>query len=145
MPAGRPKLTLEDLPDNWQQNSLDLARIGGSEVELRAKCWGEICRETQKRLEADHPEFSSTVKKCKELSEAWWEEHGRTKLENEKFNHVLWYMNMKNRFGWADKQELGGLAGKPLQHEHAVINAPKSMSRAEWLATCATEEPNGND
>ena len=40
------------------------------------------------------------------MCEAWWTEKGRSKLEDPKFNHVLWYMQMKNRFKWRDRQEV---------------------------------------
>ena len=50
-------------------------------------------------------EFSDAIKRGKALSLAWWESQGR-RLDAKDFNHVLWYMNMKNRHGWRDKQEV---------------------------------------
>lgn len=58
-----------------------------------------------------HEEFSNAVKKGKSFSEGWWEGVARQALFNKNFNHVLWYMNMKNRFGWKDKQEVEHTGG----------------------------------
>lgn len=49
------------------------------------------------------PAFSEFVEMGRTLAMAWWYEKGRTGLFAEKFNTSLYNMNMKNRFGWADK------------------------------------------
>ncbi|MHA2065140.1 MAG: hypothetical protein ACXABY_12255, partial [Candidatus Thorarchaeota archaeon] len=57
------------------------------------------------RLMEEDEHFSSTIKRGKRASHAWWLRNGRTQLFNKDFSPTLWYMNMKNRFGWVDKQE----------------------------------------
>lgn len=100
---GRPLITLNDLPENWERDILNLAKIGGSIVEI-AVLLG-ISRDTFYALSERDDYFSDTVKRCKQLSEAWWVSKGRTELDNKDFSFTGWYMNMKNRFGWADKVE----------------------------------------
>ena len=103
MPAGRPKIELKDLREDWKEHILKESGEGASIVELSVDL--DISRDTFYALSDREPEFSDTVKKCKELSEAWWKRSGRKNLENKDFSYTGWYMNMKNRFGWADKQE----------------------------------------
>lgn len=64
-----------------------------------------ITRETFYDWDKNNPEFSDAVKKGLMQSEAWWMKRGRLELCNKEFSPALWYMNMKNRFKWTDRQE----------------------------------------
>ena len=101
---GRPKIELKDLPKGWKETIINLSKEGASIVELSVEL--NISRDTFYALSDREPEFFDTVKRCKELSEAWWKRKGRTELDNKDFSYTGWYMNMKNRFGWADKKEI---------------------------------------
>lgn len=102
--TGRPMITLDDLPNDWEKQVLSLAKEGGSIIEL-ANLLG-ISRDTFYEMSKRDEYFSDTIKRCKELSEGWWIENGRTNLQNKDFSYVGWYMNMKNRFGWRDRQDI---------------------------------------
>lgn len=111
-PGGRPKVFAEDLPDGWQAKVLELAEVGASDVELRAELG--ISRALWDRLLDEDEAFSTTIKRAADLCQAWWERQGRTSLTEKDFSATLWYMNMKNRFGWRDRQEVSGPEGEPL-------------------------------
>jgi hypothetical protein len=98
---GRP---LTKLPDDYKDIMFDLAKVGASIVELSIAL--NISRDTFYEISKRDKDFSDTIKRCKELSEAWWEKSGRTNLMNKEFNYTGWYMNMKNRFGWKDRQDI---------------------------------------
>ena len=100
---GRPLITLKDLPKDWESSIIELSKNGASIVELAVEL--DISRNTLKALTERNEHFLNTIKKCKRYCEAWWLSKGRTELENKDFSYTGWYMNMKNRFGWADKQE----------------------------------------
>tara|TARA_R110000772_G_C13306320_1_gene439381 strand:+ start:2218 stop:2583 length:366 start_codon:yes stop_codon:yes gene_type:complete len=66
----------------------------------------KICKQTFYNWCEQHPEFLDSKKKGLDFSQGWWMKQGRVNLENQKFNSTLFYMNMKNRFGWTDKQQI---------------------------------------
>lgn len=82
---------------------IELMSEGASKTEVCADIG--ITRETMCQWIKDNKPFSDAIKEGEQLSAAWWEREGRTSLRDKDFNYTGWYMNMKNRFGWKDKQE----------------------------------------
>src|SRR5690554_5949794 len=107
--GGRPKIEVSSLWDNWYNDILSLYSEGASDVEIRAliidKCGFGSYPLWDRWLKEDE-EFSEVIKHGKLMSEAWWQRNGRTNLQNKEFNYTGWYMQMKNRFGWADNQNI---------------------------------------
>lgn len=97
------------------EQAVDLMREGASITEVAADLG--IAKSTLYEWRESIPEFSDAIKAGEDLSAAWWEREGRTALRDKEFSYTGWYMNMKNRFGWKDKQEteLTGKDGGPLQ------------------------------
>lgn len=109
--TGRPRKTLKDfnLPDNWKQVIYEMSAKGCSEVEIRAyflMCGGEFSQKTWDKLKEREGEFLLTIQQAKILCQAWWEKVSRENLFKSTFQTGSWYANMKNRFGWRDKQEI---------------------------------------
>lgn len=68
-------------------------------------------------LQKREPEFSEAIKEGRQLAEAWWMMMARQNLityEGIKFSAPLWFINMKNRFGWKDKIEHAGDPQNPI-------------------------------
>jgi len=102
MAGGRPSKYTDEMP----QVVIDLMAEGASLAEVAAEL--EVSRATLSKWQHDDtkPAFVEAIKRGIDLSQAWWERQGRTELWNSKFNHGLWYMNMKNRFNWSDRQQV---------------------------------------
>lgn len=119
MPAGRPKVGLDTLPKKWYEHVLKEYSEGASDEEIKAWIWkerGSFSNDLWERWMLEEPQFSETIKKGRQLSKAWWHRKGRKSLENKDFSPTLWYMNMKNRFGWMDK--------RPEEKEKEVYQPP---------------------
>ena len=83
---------------------IELMREGASQEEVIGSL--DISKDTYYRWREEHEEFSDAIKRGVRLSQTWWERQGRISLKDREFNYTGWYMNMKNRFKWADKQEV---------------------------------------
>lgn len=122
--VGRPKEPC-DLADEQLIYILNEYSEGASDVEIRAYIWqqrGRFSQDLWERWIKEEEKFSLTIKKGRELSEAWWSKEGRKNLHSQTFSPTLWYMNMKNRFGWADstKNEYTGKDGGAIQENLTV-------------------------
>ena len=117
--VGRPKEDLSSLPDNWHEEVLELYCEGAADVEIKALIYqwrGTFSCDLWNRWMKEDDEFSVTIKKGRMLSESWWNKSGRKNLKEKDFSYTGWYMNMKNRFGWRDKQETTLQGGdKPIE------------------------------
>lgn len=106
--VGRPKQPF-DLSPGWHEPILQMYSEGAADIEIKAHIFykrGSFSNSLWDRWLEEEPEFSETIKVGRMLSEAWWVETGRKKLDWKDFSYTGWYMNMKNRFGWKDKQEI---------------------------------------
>jgi hypothetical protein len=101
---GRPQKDLTELPEDWYDYILTEMEQGASLEEVKAH-FG-ISNDLHTRWMKDEKEYSETIKRGVELSHAWWLLKGRKNLENKEFSATLWYMNMKNRFNWKDRQDV---------------------------------------
>lgn len=102
--VGRPRTTIDDLPEDWKSIVMDCGQRGGSEVE--ARCLLGISSTGWYTLLEDSVEFSETVAKASSLCQVWWEKNGQRLAIEGGGNATIWIFNMKNRFGWSDKQQI---------------------------------------
>ena len=105
---GKPKEKYKATPDkylrkDWQDYILGIMSEGASLAEVKGDL--AISNDLHARWIKEEPIYAEAIKKGIGFSQAWWEREGRENLRNKNFSYVGWYMNMKNRFGWKDRQD----------------------------------------
>ena len=125
MAIGRPtkysSQMAEVLPDLFAQ--------GQSVVEVCEML--QISKQTFYRWVEGYPAFSDAYKRGLSRSQAWWERLGREAAAGKaKINTATWIFNMKNRFGWRDKQELSGDPKAPVAPAVISIEQYKAARKA---------------
>ena len=66
----------------------------------------DVNEDTLYQWKHDHLEFSEAYKRGRLKSMLHWEEMGHDMVLAGQGNATTWIFNMKNRFGWKDKQEI---------------------------------------
>lgn len=109
-PVGRPSLYKPEYCDKLIEH---MAK--GLSFESFAGSVG-VCRNTLYDWAKAHPEFDKAKDMALERARIFWEQLGITHILNESesthglgsssrsLNSTVWMFNMKNRFGWRDKQ-----------------------------------------
>ena len=95
---GRPTKYKEE----YAYTALDRLQKGWSCAEVCREL--DICPDTFIEWQKKFPLFSEAIKKGRYHARAIWERKGRQGIENKDFNSQLWYMNMRNRFNYHNKQ-----------------------------------------
>lgn len=105
-PVGRPP---KYDPDFHPQNFITLSKKGKHLFQIAAE-W-DISRETLYAWQRDHKEFSDSVKRGNQLCEAWYMAVGQAgmiggKVDGKPINLGFYVWLTKNKFKWADRQEI---------------------------------------
>lgn len=95
---------LKDTKLVWPNYVFKEMEQGASIEEIKALL--QISDNLHYRLLREEDEYAAVIEYGKMLSKAWWYKAGRTNLKDKDFNFTGWYMNMKNRFKWKDRQDV---------------------------------------
>jgi len=111
MPGGRPT--------KYRAEYCEIAERVLGEGYSQAVLAGElgVDEDTITAWKQRHPKFLGAIKSGALKGQKMWEGMGMDGARGgiEGFNSASWIFNMKNRFGWRDKQEISGDGGGALQ------------------------------
>lgn len=114
-------------PSKFEQVMAEYAQ-GASDVEIAKML--DMTEVQFYQTEQDNPAFATFVQKGRTLSKAWWYELSRKNVKNKEFNTPLYTINMKNRFGWADKVDTNDTTDKdPVNLDAARAELQRQMAK----------------
>jgi hypothetical protein len=96
---GRPKKTLNDLPQGWQTICLEMGREGYFDVDVRVRLG--ISKHIFYEFMEEYPEFTETINEFRDLSHTFWNSIPRKAFKNgesKNINSNLFSLVMRNRF-----------------------------------------------
>jgi hypothetical protein len=99
-PVGRPRKTLEDLPDGWKLRLREMGEEGMLDID--AIVYLGISKATFYELLEEYSDFSDAVQEMRNLSQTWWASIPRKSFKDGKskeINSNLWHLVMRNKFG----------------------------------------------
>lgn len=88
-----------------QEQILNLYTEGADDVEVAASL--NLPKERFFQLYEENVGFKKIVDIGRTKSEAWWNQVARRNLLTKGFQGSTWAMNMKNKYKWADKVDVG--------------------------------------
>ena len=110
---GRPEEYTKEYADDLAKTLPDMFKNGESIAEVCVELG--ICKNSFYKMKDISSAFSDACKKGLDKSEAWWTKLGRLGASCEaSIQPATFCFNMKNRFGWKDRQEITGADGNPL-------------------------------
>ena len=98
-PVGRPRKTLNDLPEGWQLRLKEMGAEGMLDID--AIVYLGISKETFYDFLGEYSEFSDAVNEMRNLSQTWWASIPRKGFKDGKskdLNSNLWHLVMRNKF-----------------------------------------------
>lgn len=110
----------DKLPKSFKRKAMLMYAKGCSDAEIQA-VFGILPSSWEEWLTA-YPDFADTVALGNARAKAWWERNARQYVTQPqaKFNGGLWYMNMKNRYGYKDEKSVEHKG----QVQHAFVALP---------------------
>lgn len=87
--------------EGWEEELIKEYKQGASSDEIVSLL--NITPTTFKVWIEQYPVFGNIIATGEVFGKAWWLKQGRANLNDKAFNHNLWYMQMKNLYGWSDK------------------------------------------
>ena len=96
----------------------------------------KINPDTLRRWIKEHKELADAIEEGMMHSQLWWETLGIRGASGKVkgFNASAWVFNMKNRFGWKDKQEISGDEDRPISVRVVKFSEmqDEKIVKADW-------------
>ena len=115
------------LAQDWDRIVLQEYGKGASDEEVAYAL--RITMRRFKDLYSTDNVFMDAVDTGRDWAKAYWLKIGRDNLNDKTFNGPLWYNNMKNRWGWADKSEVSDKTSSSQDAESLRKQVSEMLSR----------------